>query len=104
MHAGVGPIYDVDESPIVNLDVVGLDDSFTLDPILGFLTLGLRFLGGCGDKEGHLPGVEGVSNVHGPDPGVEVGHKHHSPIIDGGEGFVGGMGSETAAPLAEGPA
>src|SRR5918996_247044 len=80
VQAGVRTIGEIDQTALVDLDVVGMDgDAALLDPVdLGAKLFGV--VGGGGDVEGHLLGMKGIPNVDHTSAGGEVRHGDKLPV------------------------
>src|SRR5882724_5772846 len=102
VQPGISTIDNVDIAAVVDLDVIRLNRH-----LAGFPTAGdgdtalVGFVSNGRDVEGYLLGAIGVTDVHGPHTGVEVGDEHQAPIVDRRKRLVARVRSETSAACAE---
>src|SRR5262245_33809423 len=107
MHTRVGAVYDVNQSTVINLDVVRLDDEVAdLDGRLARGNCDIRAADisvsrRCGNVVRYLLGAERIPHVDRPHPCVEPRDKGQFPVINVGEVFAAGVGAEATAAVAE---
>src|SRR5262245_40412691 len=107
MHARVGAVYDVNQSTVINLDVVRLDDEVAdLDGRLARGNCDIRAADICVGRRGgnvvrYFLRAQRIPNVDCPHSGVEPRDESQFPVVNVGEIFAAGMGTETTAAVAE---
>src|SRR5687767_3444087 len=107
MHPGVGAVHDVDETALINFNVVGLNHEVT--DLLGRLSRGDRDIRaphvglrrGRGNVVSCLLRLKRLSDVDRSYARVEPGHEYQFPVEKLGEIFAAGVGAEATASVAE---
>src|SRR5262249_40165720 len=96
VHAGVGPIDNIDKAAIVDFDVVGLNSHLAALPAAW--AGHAAFVGLVRDRGNiiaHLLRPIRIPDIHGPNTRIKITDKYHSLVIDRGERLVAGMTLET---------
>src|SRR5215472_13736804 len=101
VEASVRPVHEVDEPPVVHLDIVRLDGYLApLGAGGGHAALvGARRRGR--DVVARLLRIEGVADVHRPHARVEVRDEDELAVVDRRERLAAGMRTEASAAMAE---
>ena len=100
VHAGIGPVDDIDVAAVVGFDVVALDRRGA-----ALLAVDLEAaLLGCfrhrRDEMADLPGMIRIAHVERPHPAGEIGDEGEFLVKHRRRALVGGMGAEAHAAVA----
>src|SRR5262245_30472334 len=101
MCAGIGAVNDVDVSSLVRIHVVCLNGGRTISDAVNRCTPKICVCGDVRNEETNFFRSKRIADINRSYPSRKVGYKNDLLVEGVPEVFVGGMGTEATAALAE---